>query len=382
MKADSRHVVLVEPYFGGSHKAFVEVLLRHSRHRFTLVTLPARKWKWRMRGAAMWFARNETGWMDGGANGAPDAILCSDMMSVADFRALLPPFLRSVPLACYFHENQLTYPLSPRDTRDYQYGMTNITSCLAADAVWFNSAFHRGDFLGAADELLAKMPDFVPRKVINEIRLKSAVLPPPVDVSSHAGRDLYGGTTSSRKIPRILWCHRWEYDKNPEPFFDALIRLDEAGVPFELAITGEGFRTAPPVFDEARKRLGPRIVHDGYISSSRHDYLSAISSCDIVVSTAIQENFGIAVVEAVLCGCHPLLPNRLAYPELIPADLHAKCLYESDADLLPALRACLRGELALDEANRELLRGSLIGRCGVPRAVEAIDNALSGLITS
>ena len=35
----------------------------------------------------------------------------------------------------------------------------------------------------------------------------------------------------------------------------------------------------------------------------------------MVVSFALQENFGIGVNEAVKLGCIPVLPNRLVYPE-------------------------------------------------------------------
>ncbi|MGB2987990.1 MAG: DUF3524 domain-containing protein, partial [Phycisphaerae bacterium] len=86
---------MLEPYYGGSHAAFVDVLVQRSRHRITLATLPARKWKWRMRAAAIWFARDASEWMrrDGGPI---DVILVNDMLSVADLRALRPAELRMV----------------------------------------------------------------------------------------------------------------------------------------------------------------------------------------------------------------------------------------------------------------------------------------------
>ena len=96
------------------------------------------------------------------AGGLVDVILCNDMLSVADLRSFLPAGIRDVPIVCYFHENQLTYPIPEEQERDFQYGMTNITSCLAADAVWFNSRFHREDFLAAVGGLwlLTGLPRF------------------------------------------------------------------------------------------------------------------------------------------------------------------------------------------------------------------------------
>jgi glycosyltransferase involved in cell wall biosynthesis len=58
---------------------------------------------------------------------------------------------------------------------------------------------------------------------------------------------------------------------------------------------------------------------------------------DIVISTATQENFGISIVEAIRCGCLPLLPARLAYPEIIPDEFHSRLLYRDQADLVQKL---------------------------------------------
>ena len=41
-------VLVLEPYYGGSHKAFLKGLSRLP-YTFDFMTLPARKWKWRMR---------------------------------------------------------------------------------------------------------------------------------------------------------------------------------------------------------------------------------------------------------------------------------------------------------------------------------------------
>ena len=344
-------VLAIEPYYGGSHRAFLDGWVRASRHRFRLITMPARKWKWRMRGSAMWCVRRLA---ELEPNDDFDIILTSDMMPVADLRVLLPGHLANLPLVCYFHENQLTYPLAPDDRRDYQYGFTNITSCLAADEVWFNSAFHRCGYLQAVDRLLAEMPDCVPPGVARSIEARSRVM--------HPGVDLVGidrpGERPLNDPPVILWNQRWEYDKGPETLFRALFSLLEAEVPFRLRLAGEQFRTRPPIFDEAKRRLAQRIIHFGY-QENRREYLEGLASADFVVSTAIHEFFGLAVIEAVAAGCFPILPQRLSYPELIPADLHALVFYQQDSRLREKLESLLRappGEAAwravVDHARR------------------------------
>jgi hypothetical protein len=55
-----------------------------------------------------------------------------------------------------------------------------------------------------------------------------------------------------------------------------------------------------------------------------------------VASTALQEFFGVSVVEAVAAGCRPVLPDALSYPWLIPDSFHDAVLYE-DGGLVEGL---------------------------------------------
>jgi glycosyltransferase involved in cell wall biosynthesis len=130
----------------------------------------------------------------------------------------------------------------------------------------------------------------------------------------------------------LLWNARWEYDKQPDLFFAALEALAAQGVDFRLIVAGEHIDPQAPEFAAARTRWAPNIVHWGY-APSRAAYLALVQQADIVVSTALQEFFGISVVEALAGNCVPVLPARLNYPDLIPAELHTTCLYSTDADL-------------------------------------------------
>ena len=54
----------------------------------------------------------------------------------------------------------------------------------------------------------------------------------------------------------------------------------------------------PKAFVAARDRYGDRIVQYGY-AASREAYIAWLKRGFVAVSTAIQENFGIAMVEAM-----------------------------------------------------------------------------------
>lgn len=308
-------VLVVEPYLGGSHEAWTEGLRRHLPHPVEVVSLPARWWRWRMRGGAVTLAEacRETDFR-------PDVVLVSDMIDLPLFRSLTRETLGPVPIALFFHESQLTYPDSPQLEPDLHYAFTNWTSALAADRVFFNSEYHRRVFFESLPGLLRRFPDFTHEHLIDEVVDKAEVLEVGVDLS-------WIEPGPQREGPvRFLWNHRWEHDKDPATFFAAVDALAAEELEFEVVVCGENFRHNPTEFAAAARRHPDRILHLGHLPVA--DYRRHLHAADVVVSTALQEFFGIAVVEAVAAGCMPLLPDRLSYPGLIPPEWHQDCLYE------------------------------------------------------
>lgn len=333
-------VLVLEPYATGSHAAWLAGLAASSRWQVSTATLPGRFWKWRMHGAAATFARQLTQ-----QDALPAAVLATDMLDVATFLGLTRDRLAGVPLAVYFHENQLTYPAPEREPgwtadrwrrarrRDEHYGWINLTSALAADAVLWNSMHNRDSFLDRLPEFLKSFPDHRLPDAADLIAAKSEVLPVGLDLAA-----LNRARPAERCAGplRILWNHRWEHDKDPDTFFAALDLLAARGLAFEVVLLGESFVRAPTVFDAARDRLGDRVRHWGFVAD-RDEYRRWLWQCDVVVSTARHEFFGLAVAEAIACGCLPVLPDRLAYPELIPPAWHPQLLYSTFEGLVARL---------------------------------------------
>lgn len=355
------NVLALEPWYGGSHRVFLDGLAAHSRHRVETVTMTARFWKWRMHGGAVTLARKAEALVDGGFR--PDVILASSMVNLPAWLALVRRSgLASVPVVMVFHENQLTYPLPPGTPRDATYGYLNYLSALAADRIVFNSAFHEAEFFEALPDLLRAFPDYTHFDTVQALRAKSSVLHLGLPLTAHdAHRDARTPRSwgPGMRPPVVLWNHRWEYDKDPEAFFRLLGRLDDVDVPFRLILAGKHFDKKPDGLEAALARYAGRIDHYGHAEDFA-EYSRLLHQADVVVSTSRHEFFGIAMLEAIHCGCHPLLPNRLAYPELLPESLHAPLLhapvlYDTDDDLFHIAKDLLSGE------TRPLPEGTLRG---------------------
>ncbi|MEO0563451.1 MAG: DUF3524 domain-containing protein [Chloroflexota bacterium] len=335
-------ILLLEPYYGGSHRQWVDGYKTHSRHRVNVLTLPAQAWKWRMQGGAVTLARL---YHDGGYS--PDVILSSDMMDLSTFRALTRDLTADIPIALYFHENQLTYPQNSRQGHGWRYGFINYVSAMAADAIYFNSEYHRTVFFETLPKMLKHFYDYNELDSIDPLKQRSFVLPVGMDLVKF---DMYCREQTDVATPLIVWNHRWEEDKNPEAFFRALNRLSASEVDFRVAILGENTRHHTPVFNEIRNRLGERLIAFGFLSDFS-DYARLLWQADYVVTTAIQEFFGVALAEAMYCECVPIAPKRLNYPYLIPPELHEACLIQDDLLLATQLQRHLHGELTVNGAK-------------------------------
>jgi glycosyltransferase involved in cell wall biosynthesis len=130
------------------------------------------------------------------------------------------------------------------------------------------------------------------------------------------------------------------------------------------------------VFLSARERFAGKIACYGY-EPDRRRYVDRLRQGEVVVSTALQENFGISVVEAVRCGCLPLLPSRLAYPEILPKEAHADCLYEGSRDMAEKLARLLTGLDSLEDL-RNALSTSMV-RFAWENVIAAYDATLENL---
>jgi hypothetical protein len=81
----------------------------------------------------------------------------------------------------------------------------------------------------------------------------------------------------------------------------------------------------PNLFDKLADELKAsfkdwQFVKSKEICSNKQEYYELLHRSKIAVSFADQETWGIAMQEAVICGCIPLVPDRLSYVEMYPKE--------------------------------------------------------------
>lgn len=324
-------VLALQPWDAGSHKAVRLAIDRYSRNHWKWLTLPGRSPRWRLRHSGLRFAQQAIELIRAGDQF--DAIFATGLCSLADFRAAAPPEIRNLPHVLYMHENQAAYPISetvdPRTIdRDTHLSFTNMSSIEAADKVLWNSQFNRESFVEQMSIILRRAPESVNSAWVNRLQDKSEVAWPPVEpidmdeaVLHNVKKGRYQDAgESGRRIVRVAWPHRWEHDKGCDEFLAVIEQTrDDPKLEIRWTILGQQFERMPAAMHVILGKHADCLDHAGRVED-RAGYLKLLGACDWVFSTSRHEFFGIAVVEAMLLGCLPWLPDRLSYPELVPQE--------------------------------------------------------------
>lgn len=127
--------------------------------------------------------------------------------------------------------------------------------------------------------------------------------------------EIIGPTTP--KLNRVVFPHRLAVEKQPD-FFDRL----------QVAFKG----TAKTALMKSYS-----FIKTKECLKSKDSYYAVLNSSKIAISFAKQETFGIAMLESVLCGCIPIVPNRLSYSELYPDVFKYDCDDDTNVEIQNAL---------------------------------------------
>ncbi|MGM0631830.1 MAG: tRNA-queuosine alpha-mannosyltransferase domain-containing protein [Pseudomonadota bacterium] len=330
MKTPRGRGLLLSAYDAYSHRQWHNaVTAMFPDIEWTRLTLPPRYFRWRIRGNSLsWAFKHRRQLTDN-----HDFLLCTSMTDLSALRGFVPELTR-LPTAVYFHENQFQYPERRQQVRSVEPLILNLYTALCADELVFNSHYNHDSFIDGVTTLLRKLPDEVPPGLLDRLSRVSIIPVPLPDPLYRRGAEKQSPPATDRPLT-LVWNHRWEYDKGPERLLALVQRLIDAGLRFRLHLVGQQFRQHPPAFARLTGLLETHYrLHDlspghcGFIED-REEYLDLLRASDIVLSTADHDFQGLSLLEGAICGCTPLAPARLVYPEYLSSD----CLYGGDADV-------------------------------------------------
>lgn len=317
----SYRILLLSAYDAMSHKMWRDRLEQmFPEHSWTQLSLPPRNFNWRIRGNSLQWALSERELLARDY----DLLIATSMVDLASLRGFVPQLTR-LPTLLYFHENQFVYPAGVEQRRsNIEPQLVPLYAAYCADTIAFNSDYNRRTFLEGAEALLDSLPDRFDPVLLTRLGA-SEVLPVPLQDSQPSAP-----SPTAKPLLDVVWNHRWEYDKGPQPLLALIEAIAAQRLPIRLHIVGQQFRNSPPEFEKMgsllrqhAEALNIEASHFGFVER-REDYIELLRSCDVVLSTAAHDFQGLAIQEACALGCTPLAPNALVYPEYIGRE----CLYD------------------------------------------------------
>ncbi|MCF8059579.1 MAG: DUF3524 domain-containing protein [Bacteriovoracaceae bacterium] len=334
------NIQFLESYDSGSHRYFYRKLeeqfkkINDSIH-FRVITLEGRHWRWRLQGSHFHLANKLNAQYLEDHKTKPDLIIVTSLTDTAALRGLLCAELRQVPLIQYMHENQMSYPLAENEfiqkreeqIKEHILPAYHLNQVLAADVTIFNSLFHQRIFFENLENFCLSRPDYSPIDLLVNKSKKTKVIPIPIEFPETPPQ------TFDLRPKRVLWNHRWEYDKNPKSFIAFARSLIDKENDVTFSLLGENNHNPPKEFTQFQKDYPERLAVFGH-QKNRQDYLFELEQCRLIAITSHHEFLGLSVLEAMTHGVIPLVPNRLVYPELIPEALHEELLYKDESELL------------------------------------------------
>ena len=309
-------ILLLSAYDADSHRYWRQQMVsQFADYQWTQLVLPGRYFNWRIRGNSLQWALTERAKLEQDY----DLIIATSMVDLSALKGMVPN-LAAIPSLVYFHENQFAYPVSQQQTDNRKQAsiepmMVNLYTAVCATQLAFNSAYNRDSFIAGVTDLMKRLPEKLPASLLDDLHNKSQVLPIPIALHTATKTQV----NQAQQPINLVWNHRWEYDKGPDLLLACLRELGEQQIDFKLHLLGQQFRKQPEALQAIQAEFSQHLGQVGFVDSKR-EYEALLQTCDYVISTAYHEFQGLAVGEAVQCGCLPLLPQRLSYPGLVGAE--------------------------------------------------------------
>jgi glycosyltransferase involved in cell wall biosynthesis len=239
-----------------------------------------------------------------------------------------------------------------------------------ADMPWIDYGYQRGGFRRWASRLVMRRAGLLvtnSRYSRSEIERNTGIPADRVTVVHHGVPDDFGNLPEEDRREAVALtvghlAHNTLEQKGHRPFVDAAALLPDV----RFVFVG---RWLDDAIGELRARAGQNVVFTGFVDDDERDGWYRRAGC--YVQASHHEGFGMAVAEAMLAGCIPVVVDTTAMPEVV-----------GDAGILinapepAAIAAGVRRALAMDAQARRRARDRILSEFPVERRRDAIQRVV------
>lgn len=171
--------------------------------------------------------------------------------------------------------------------------------------------------------------------------------------------------------PTIIWPNRFDVEKRPAE----LLNLAEQHPEWNFVIcTSRKKLTTDPKCEaivSAARQTDNIIIHEGL---TKKQYYEIMSRCHVYLTTSIEENFGICLLEAITLGLHPVARKGLSHSELLKN--RKDCLFTTTEEMEELIEKALNHPQVMPKQlylrydwsiDRMLVEMGLISEDNVPK---------------
>lgn len=109
------------------------------------------------------------------------------------------------------------------------------------------------------------------------------------------------------------------------------------------------------------------------VCNTKDEYYDLLNRSRIAVSFAEQETFGIAILEATLCGCVPIVPDKLSYREIYQYDFEYAASHAVDNAALLILKHIDTTPEMLETQQQEIIT---LGKTAIANIIQHCENLI------
>jgi glycosyltransferase involved in cell wall biosynthesis len=187
-----------------------------------------------------------------------------------------------------------------------------------------------------------------------------------IDESAFTLRPEAQGPAGSRAM-RILFVGAYSYFKDYDTLFKTIARLKQiARRQFSVTIVGynvsKGYSQGEDIFLQHLAKYDIADVTELIPKASRNEMVNYYKAADLLVSTSVQETFGLSCLEAMACGVPVFATRSGGVEDFIDQDCGKLVNIKDYEGMAESIEAFFRGELVF---NAKVIRQKAVSEYGV-----------------